>query len=87
MNSENLPSIEDMYDAQENFEYRLVPLRKDVPDISRRTRPGDNPTNGNGDETVEATYFQYPFDTFPPVISGAKPHFVVRYWQKAGLAL
>ena len=66
-----------MYDAQENFEYRLVPLRKDVPDISRRTRPGDNPINGNGDETVEATYFQYPFDTFPPVISKAKPHFVV----------
>ena len=33
--------------------------------------------NDNGDKTVEDTCFQYPFDTFPPVISKAKPHFVV----------
>ena len=73
-----------MYDAQETFEYRLVPLRKDVPDITRRTRPGDNPMNGNEAERVEATCFQYPPTDY---FEGQTPFRRVRYWQKAGLAL
>ncbi|ETW79454.1 hypothetical protein HETIRDRAFT_385998 [Heterobasidion irregulare TC 32-1] len=70
----NVPSIEDIYDGAEIFEYRLVPLFPDVPSISRRKKPEDAP---EGDEFSGTSVHSYPFDTLPPIFSRVKPHFVV----------
>ncbi|ETW79438.1 hypothetical protein HETIRDRAFT_322579 [Heterobasidion irregulare TC 32-1] len=68
----NVPSIEDIYNGAETFEYRLVPLFPDVPSVSRCCQAED----GN-DETAGTSVYPYPFDTLPPIFSKVKPHFVV----------
>ncbi|ETW79507.1 hypothetical protein HETIRDRAFT_419216 [Heterobasidion irregulare TC 32-1] len=72
----NVPSIEDMYDGAEIFEYRLVPVFPNVPPVSR-CNGAEHISGGNRDDTVGATVYSYPFDTLPPIFSRVKPHFVV----------
>ncbi|ETW79450.1 hypothetical protein HETIRDRAFT_322073 [Heterobasidion irregulare TC 32-1] len=81
----NVPSIEDIYDGAEIFEYRLVPLFPDVPSISRRNKTEDIL---EGDEFSGTSVHSYPFDTLPPIFSRVKPHFVVcDAGRKIGLIL
>ncbi|ETW80160.1 hypothetical protein HETIRDRAFT_386615 [Heterobasidion irregulare TC 32-1] len=54
-------SIEDLYEGEDTFEYRVIPLHKDA-------SYADNPA---GD-----VYSTYPFYTLPPIVSKLKPHFV-----------
>ncbi|ETW79478.1 hypothetical protein HETIRDRAFT_322943 [Heterobasidion irregulare TC 32-1] len=70
----HVPSIEDMYDGAETFEYRLVPLFPDVPSISHRNKAEDGPES---DESSGNPVHSYPFDYLPPIFSRVKSHFVV----------
>ncbi|ETW79500.1 hypothetical protein HETIRDRAFT_103833 [Heterobasidion irregulare TC 32-1] len=70
----HVPSIEDIYDGAEIFEYCLVPLFPDVPSISRRNKVEDAL---KGDEYSGNSVHVNPFDTLPPIFSKIRPHFVV----------
>lgn len=58
---DSVSSIEDLYEGEDTFEYRVIPLHKDA-------SYNENPTG-----IVSSAY---PFYTLPPIVSKLKPHFV-----------
>ncbi|ETW84879.1 hypothetical protein HETIRDRAFT_416489 [Heterobasidion irregulare TC 32-1] len=72
----SVPSIEDIYDSAETFEYRLVPLFPVVSPISHRNK-AEGCSDGQCDESAGTSAYSYPFDNLPPIFSRVKPHSVV----------